>query len=404
MKSEYLSQTLEYIKVAKINYRKELGQYFTPRSVRDILFSHIPKKNKKLLILDPACGTGEFLVSAREYFPLANVEGWDVDRNMIKISRITSPQSNLIVKNALDERVIPKYDLIIGNPPYYEFSPSKEIKRKFGNIMNGRPNIFSLFIKLGLDLLKENGYLAYVVPPSMNNGAYFSKIRDYIVQNSNIEFLKILKNTSIFHDALQMTMLLILKKGENRGDHVFKHNGIMIFCEDAEYLSKSFLGTCSIRDLGYSVRTGRIVWNQNKNKLTDNPNEGIPLLWAHNISDSGLRFPVISKKPQYIRSDSFDIGPAILVNRITGASKTARIRAAIVPDKMKFIAENHCNVIFPSSIKDQMSLIPSSHIKAISLENLCSQLRSPEKLEVMRNITGNTQISKTELERLFPIT
>ena len=78
--------------------------------------------------------------------------------------------------------------------------------------MGGRTNIFSLFIYQGLKLLKNGGYLAFVVPPSMNNGAYFSKLREFIVENSNIEFMKVLKDPKMFHEALQSTMIIILKK------------------------------------------------------------------------------------------------------------------------------------------------------------------------------------------------
>lgn len=407
MKTEFDSKTLEYIRETDLAHRKKFGQYFTPRTIRDELLHHLPTGYKKLKILDPACGTGEFLASAAEHFPWAELEGWDIDPKLIKIAQAISPKSKLLIKDSLAESPTPIYDLVIGNPPYYEFSPNIEVKKKFGTVLSGRTNIFSLFIKLGLDLLKEGGYLAYVVPPSMNNGAYFSRLREYIVKNSNIELLKILDNTSLFHDALQMTMLLILQKGNNNGDHIFRRNGILIFSEDVSYLNASFRGTVSLLELGFSVRTGRLIWNQNKKLLTDKSDEGIPLLWAHNISETGLRFPVICKKPQYVKVKTYDEGPAIIVNRITGAAKSAVIRAAIVPSKMKFIAENHCNVIFPPKKESQCSFEYNADIlnkEKIGLEEVCAQLRSAEKLAVMQNVTGNTQISKTELERLFPIT
>lgn len=194
--------------------------------------------------------------------------------------------------------------------------------------------------------MKEGGYLAYVVPPSMNNGAYFAKIRKYIIDNSNIKYLKILTDTSIFHKAQQLTMLLVLKKGKNKDDYIFRENGIQIFSENPKYLRKSFEGRTCLHDLGYTVKTGRLVWNQNKELLTNNPNEGIPLIWAHNITQKGLKIPIEHKKPQYVKINNYDKGPAIVVNRITGAAKSAKLRAAIVPANMKFIAENHCNVIF----------------------------------------------------------
>jgi adenine-specific DNA-methyltransferase len=406
MKPEFSELTLEYVEKTELAYRKQRGQYFTPRSIINELLLHLPKHKINPRILDPACGTGEFLVSAKKFFPDADVEGWDIDHKLAEIARLVAPKSRVFVKDSLQEDYKGTYDFIIGNPPYYEFSLDGSVKNKFRMLLNGRTNIFSLFIKLGLDLLKEGGYLAYVVPPSMNNGAYFSKVREYIINCSNIEFLKILDKTSLFHDALQMTMLIVLKKGKNRGDYLFEHNGIKIFCENPAFLKKSFLGTKSLKDLGFSVKTGRLIWNQNKERLTNKVEKGIPLLWAHNISASGLAFPVIGKKPQYVIIKNFNEGPAIIVNRITGASRTAKIRSALVPDKMRFIAENHCNVIFPPVNKKQQKfdfeINPSSNI-VVTLEEICKQLGSAEKLTVMQNITGNTQISKTELENLFPI-
>lgn len=72
---------------------------------------------------------------------------------------------------------------------------------------------------------------------------------------------------------------------------------------------------------------------------------------------------------------------------------------------MKFIAENHVNVIFPSSKQAQLKMdFGKNLIKTnLTLKDIAKQLSSEEKLKVVRSITGNTQISKTELEKLFPI-
>lgn len=406
MTGEFENLTIKYLKEADINYRKSKGQYFTPKSIRNDLLRHLPNNIKNPKVLDPACGTGEFLISAKDYFINAELCGWDIDDRLIDIAKKIVPSARFKNIDTLQEEETARYDFIIGNPPYYEFSPNEKIKKRFHAIINGRTNIFSLFIKLGLDLLKDNGYLAYVLPPSMNNGAYFSKLREFIVDNSNIEYLKILDDTTLFHDALQMTMLLVLKKSKNRGNYIFRENGIQIFSENSEYLRKSFEGKTCLHNLGFMVKTGRLVWNQNKEFLTNDPSKGIPLIWAHNITQKGLKIPIQNKKPQYVKVKDCDVGPAIVVNRITGAAKSAKLRAAIVPENMKFIAENHCNVIFPPHKKDQFELDfmkEKNKEEKISLENILEQLESPEKLKVMQNIIGNTQISKTELEKLFPI-
>lgn len=403
---EFTKETIKYIEEAEIGYRKSLGQYFTPKSIREKLLDRLPKSIENPKVLDPACGTGEFLLTAQIYFKNPDIHGWDIDKNLIKISKDLLPESKLKNIDSLLNNNYGKFDFVIGNPPYFEFNPSREIRNKFEEIINGRVNIFSLFVYQGIKWLKDGGYLTYVVPPSMNNGAYFQKLRKFIVENANIEYLHILKNPKIFNGALQSTMLLVLKKGKNKGDYLFKKNGILIFSEGTEYLKKIFKNKTTLKDLNYSVRTGKLVWNQNKNILTNNRHEGIPLIWAHNIQEKGLKFPIHKEnKPQYIKTRNYDCGPAVVVNRITGSINSMKLKAAIIPVGMKFIAENHVNVIYPPSKIEQLNFSFANNSKQIRLplEHLAKQLSSKENLEVIKNITGNTQISKTELERLFPI-
>jgi len=402
---EFTDATLKYIDETDINYRKSLGQYFTPKSIREVLLSKLPNTIRKPKVLDPGCGTGEFLITARERFKNPELYGWDIDKRLVDITKQVVPEAHLKNTDALLNQDYDKYDFVIGNPPYYEFSPSEKIKKKFIAVINGRVNIFNLFIYQGIRWLKEGGYLAYVVPPSMNNGAYFQKLRKFIVDNSNIEYLHILKDPKIFHGALQSTMLLILKKGDNKGTYLFKKNGILIFSEEARYLEEAFKNNVTLHDLNFEVKTGRLVWNENKKLLTNNPKGAIPLIWAHNIGENELKFPILRKdKPQYVKTKNYDVGPTIVVNRITGSINSIKLKATTIPPGMKFIAENHVNVIYPISAKRQikLNLAPSKRIN-LPLKNIVKQLLSKENLEAMRNITGNTQISKTELEKLFPV-
>lgn len=403
MEQELHNLTLKYMEDTDIEYRKSLGQYFTPKSVREQLLSKLPNQKVNPKVLDPGCGTAEFLITAKKYFINPQLYGWDIDRKLIQIAKKILPTAHLEIKDALTEHKYEQYDFVIGNPPYYEFPPSQIIKQKFGNIINGRTNIFSLFIQQGINSLKHGGYLAYVVPPSMNNGAYFSKLRKFIVENCNIESLTILEEPDIFHKALQKIMLIVLKKGRNNGDYIFKKNNILIFSERANYLKKAFDGKKTLHDLGYRVKTGRLVWNQNKNLLTNSPKGNLPLIWAHNITSNGLKVPLKHKKPQYVKINDYDTGPAIVVNRITGAARSAKLKAGIIPKGMRFIAENHVNVIFPPSGQIEMPFENTKREKVTTLQNLLTQLKSEENLKVIQNITGNTQVSKTELENLFPV-
>ena len=394
---EYTKESIDYLKNTDIKKRKKLGQYFTPKSIRELLLSKLPKKDNAD-ILDPACGSGEFLLSCKKYFKNPILYGFDIDKKLINIS--SKLVKNAIIKNFdflnidINKK---KYDYIIGNPPYFELKLNEEIKKKYFDIIKGRVNIFSLFIKTGLDLLKDGGYLAYVVPPSMNNGAYFSKLREYIIKNSSLEYLHIIDGADNFHLANQKVMLIILKKTNSKksSKYIFKKNGITIFTEDKNFLNKSYKNTVSLKDIGYTVKTGSIIWNEHKEKLTNDKNNSTLLIWASNINNGKIIIGYTKGKPQYIKNISNDLiikSRVVVVNRITGSSKDINIKAAIVNEK-EFVCENHVNVIYMSKNANQN----------YSLEDIFKALQDKTNIKIMRLISGNTQISKTELERLLPI-
>ena len=394
---EYTKESIDYLKNTDIKKRKKLGQYFTPKSIRELLLSKLPKKDNAD-ILDPACGSGEFLLSCKKYFKNPILYGFDIDKKLINIS--SKLVKNASIKNFdflnidINKK---KYDYIIGNPPYFELKLNEEIKKKYFDIIKGRVNIFSLFIKTGLDLLKDGGYLAYVVPPSMNNGAYFSKLREYIIKNSSLEYLHIIDGADNFHLANQKVMLIILKKTNSKksSKNIFKKNGITIFTEDKKFLNKAYKNTVSLKDIGYEVKTGSIIWNEHKEKLTNDKNNSTLLIWASNINNGKIIIGYTKGKPQYIKNISNDLiikSRVVVVNRITGSSKDINIKAAIVNEK-EFVCENHVNVIYMSKNANCN----------YSLEDIFKALQDKTNIKVMRLISGNTQISKTELERLLPI-
>lgn len=392
LKKEFSELTIEYLKNADLEYRKKVGQYFTPKTVREKLLSKIPKNIVNPKVIDPACGTGEFLTSANSYFDSPEIFGLDIDNNLVNLVKDNYKFAKIAQADALKKQFANKYDVVIGNPPYFEFKPEDQIKSNYSDVIGGRPNIFSLFIKLGIDLLKEGGYLAYVVPPSMNNGAYFSKLRSYIVNHTNIEYMEILDDSKLFHSAQQTTMLLVLKKGKNKGDYLFSNGLTTIFSENVEDLKNKFSAKTTLRKSGYRVNTGQIVWNQNRKLLTNDPDEGELLVWAHNITEKGLLLNNKTKQ-QYIVTNKTDIGPAIVVNRIVGKVKGGSLRAALIPNGKIFLAENHVNVIKYTNDPNDLS----------KYEWLLDELKKEENLSVLKFITGNTQLSKNELENLFPI-
>lgn len=211
--SDLHPQTQAYIESTDVTTRKQTGEYFTPPELSIELLKTLPQsiQNKDgLRILDPASGTGEFLRVAEKLFENPDLHGWELNEELAEISTDVVPDATITVTDTLTQTPEEEFDLVIGNPPYYEMDNKDEMRDRYGEIMYGRTNIYALFIYKSLQLLHTDGYLAFVNPPSMNNGAYFKELRSYIIDNCSIENLEIKEDTQLFSGANQSIMLLTL--------------------------------------------------------------------------------------------------------------------------------------------------------------------------------------------------
>jgi adenine-specific DNA-methyltransferase len=402
--SEELSTlTIDYLKNRPKAERSPLGQFITPRSLRDALLDQI-ELTPGMKVLDPGVGTGEFLYSCNARVDNLILEGWDIDPEVVKVAEKLVPNAEIKIQSALDQDWKENFDIVIGNPPYFEMrNLDAKTRQRYKEVIGGRPNIFSLFFAAGLGALKSNGVLGYVVPPSMNNGAFFTKLRSYISHNASIEFLKVYTDSDLFLDAQTAVQLIVLRKGKKSSKHVIDLGKLArtaeqrnIFVEKAESFENEFIDRTNLWNLGYKATTGSLVWNKHKDMLRRIPEkDSIPLIWAHNIT-SKLDIVIDEghpKKPQHVLSKEFLVGPAIVVNRITGSVGQGSLRCALIPDGYKFIGENHVNVI--TKRKDMTPLI--------TLEEVLQLLRKPGINDKLQKLTGNTQISCVELTHFLPL-
>jgi len=417
-----LKISAEYYNQTTLEHRKKHGQYFTSSDIKDEALSLI-SFNDDDLVLENSCGTGEFIDSALKLNPKINMVAYDIDQNLINLVNsnfnVTSECKDYLL---LDHNA--QFDKIIGNPPYFQMTIAEATKKgykKYLDVCLGKPNIYAMFIKASIDSLKPEGELVYVVPTSMNNGNDFRKLREYIVENTNIENM-ILFDEKQFDSAQQNVMIFHLKKlrkGEvNNGKFIFIQSGISIFSTEASFLADCFKNGKTLEELGFDVMTGNVVWNQNK-PLMSRDNTDLVLVWACNLVNNKVLLGVDKlnqehmlneelkpkhQKGQYVKKEVIDKGKTIalnskpltkkciIVNRVTGASVNAKIRAAIVDFKGKeFFVENHLNYI---TTTDNCNF---------TLEDLYVQLIKPEVTNFIKKLTGNTQISKKELLKLIPI-
>jgi adenine-specific DNA-methyltransferase len=397
--TEFSAETLEWLSGADLKSRQSLGQYMTPKFLRSYLLEQLDIKPGER-VLDPAVGTGEFLRQALERFPQISIAGWDVDPKILETARKVVPTADLTLRSGLDDYTGEKFDWVIGNPPYFEMKLEPAMKAKFQQVINGRPNIYGLFFQVGLDALKDGGTLAYVVPPSMNAGAYFRNLRKYLTTQNHVVSLKVFSDSSLFIDAQTSVQVILIRKGPGVSKHTFSvedaHSGVssLVFCEDPEEFGRLYEGCVSLASLGYEAVTGTTVWNQHKDKLTNIVDERtVPLLYARNIVDGGISLAPDERRPQYIQGGRFMHGEAIVVTRIIGGVGKGVIKAGLIPEAYKFAAENHLNVIRPIAGREPR----------VTMKELFELITEPEIVAKARTLTGNTQLSATEWTYLIPI-
>lgn len=392
--------TQEWLARVSLADRKRLGQFMTPAPLRERLLDNCDLF-PGMRVLDPGVGTGEFLRSVLDREPQAEVFGWDIDPNVLSVASALVPEAHLDRRDALEPYLGEPFDLVIGNPPYFQFKAPREVRAYFARVISGRVNIFALFFQAGMDALRTGGQLAYVIPPSMNNGAYFERLREYIIQSSAVEFLRVFPDQTLFDNVQTSVQLIVLRNGAlDTGHHVYTRHSMTngfrrtIFSEDPKEIQASFEGRHTLYELGFEAVTGTIVWNQHRPSLRHAPSDSsVPLIWAHNIRDQ-LRLIPDHKRPQFIETNRPTLtGPAIVANRIVGSVGSAELRCALVPDGMEFVGENHVNVI-----RAHGRFTPS-----VNWHQLLSALQLTSTAERVRRLTGNTQISATEMTHLLPV-
>jgi len=408
--------------------RKARGQYMTPRSVAEALAERVELR-PGMRVLDPGVGTGELLRVVLDRQPGLEASGWDIEETAIEAARRLIPEAELEVRSALDQdRDVDQFDLVIGNPPYFQLRLPPADRRRFEGVVSGRANIFALFFQVGFERLRPGGTLAYIVPPSMNSGAYFEGLREYVTERATIEDLTILDGTDIFEGANTAIQLLVLKKREPAPDAsspVGRISGVdtgnpthqrftfrwevpeagfrrVLFSPDPARLAAEFAGRKTLWELGLEAVTGQVIWNENRDRLVREPGpERVPLIWSHSIGEGELRARSPGGRPG--KPGFYDArdggrpplrGPAIVANRVVGAVGRGELRAALVPEGEEFLAENHVNVI-RRRIDEKAD--------EVDWEAVLAALRRPGIVDRVRLLTGNTQVSARELTHLLPL-
>lgn len=208
---EDLGDAYEYL-LSIMSSQGDAGQFRTPRHIIDFIVEVVkPTKDDK--VLDPACGTAGFLISAYKHIlkqhdglddpekkekPLTpddrknlmnNFEGYDIDPGMVRIAQVNmylhqfrNPKIVQYDSLSMDERWNDKFDVILANPPF--MSPKGGIKphSKF-SVHSNRSEV--LFVDYIMNHLRPRGRAGVIVPEGIifQSGTAYKQLRKNLVND-----------------------------------------------------------------------------------------------------------------------------------------------------------------------------------------------------------------------------
>ena len=170
--------------------RLKTSAYFTRKDIAYSVIKDLPelKKKKKIRILEPSVGVGNFIPLLFEKYENKDeviLDVCDIDNNSLQIlktilSKIKVPKNFKINYKHTDFLLWnckTKYDIVVGNPPYGKVTKNKKLLDlyKFKAYNSDTNNIFSFFIEKSLRL---GNFISLIVPKSLLNAPEFNKTRD----------------------------------------------------------------------------------------------------------------------------------------------------------------------------------------------------------------------------------
>ncbi|PGB02052.1 Eco57I restriction-modification methylase domain-containing protein [Bacillus toyonensis] len=223
---------------------------------------------RNIKILDPACASGAFLVSAFDFlfeegkkvnnelselkgglislFDLDkhilknNLFGIDINRESIEITKLslwiktankfdplTSLDNNICYGDSLVDEVFPEesFDIVLGNPPYVRqelithLKPDLEMKYK---VYHSSLDLFGYFYEKSLYLLKKDGYIGFISNSfSKTNSSIY--LREFLVNNSRFIYYVDFTGVQIFEGATTYPVVMVLKKDNQYKKNLFRY-------------------------------------------------------------------------------------------------------------------------------------------------------------------------------------
>lgn len=227
--------------------KRENGVVFTPCYIVEYILENTLKEqlDEDSIIIDPACGSGAFLVLAAEKLSQKlnkslsetishNIFGIDLSEDNVRRTKelltllvLSSGESadllrfNIKAANSLKENWFElfgkkTFHFIIGNPPYVNtHDMSKDtislLKKNYRTTQKGTFNIFYAFIEQSMRFLSSNGTLGFIIPNNYLTITAAEDLRKYLVENKYLSKIIDFGENMIFAPVRTYNSLLFLK-------------------------------------------------------------------------------------------------------------------------------------------------------------------------------------------------
>ena len=395
--------------------KKNGGIFFTPPACIVDIISRLrvfeENHNRSFdTILEPSCGSGEFISALVREYPRANITGVEYNHDIYSevsqhFSAVTNVQihhSDFLTYTGGDRAP----DLIIGNPPYYVMK-KEDVAPEYYPFFDGRPNIFILFIIKSAKLLREGGVLCFVLPSSFMNSQYYDKTRKYIVRHFTILHIAKCDNGGGYLETQQETFVLMIQKrapttpttNGSGGAGVFEKSGATIFTFNLPRLAELYAGSHSLYELGFKVSVGTVVWNQCKNILT-NDSTKTRLIYSSNIEDGKFVHKTYknTEKKAFIDKPAGGGAPMIVLNRGYGVGEYKFNYCLITPESVssqEYLIENHLICITRAET--------DSATPIAEFQRIIRSFQDPRTREFIACYCANNAMNTTELNHVLPI-
>lgn len=462
-----------YVRISNLSERKLKGQFFTPKQVSAFMVNLFHIQNDTIRLLDPGAGIGilsaafcERLLHFSDKVTLY-IEAYENDPKLLPFLERVLHECRLELRvgghtlkyNILEEDFIlqnakflknndtlllwklerEQFDYVISNPPYYKLDIASPHASAMKQLVLGQPNIYPFFMALSLSMLKTTGEMVFITPRSFCSGKYYSKFRDWFLENADIEHIHIFESRKdIFdHDGVLQENIIIKarpakKKHSKRTvnitvskDKFFKdlkeykisyedmihqtHGCVLIKIPTSDidihiqHTLKNWNHT--LHSLGLEISTGPVVAFRAREYLTNFKNDQLtaPLIWMHNIRGMKVLWPAKKNgKHEGIRIEKestpllLPVKNYVLVKRFSSKEQSRRLYAGVLLEsEFKYNSvgiENHVNYIYR-----RYGCLTSEEAFGIA-----ALLNTSIIDTFFRSLNGNTQVNASDI-RVLPL-